>query len=98
MHTWQNTQIKETRRKKMTEWFQHLVTLIKYKMPHILQTKVLISSQGKNPPRCSNNNVWALILEQIFVNLDVDTTIENSNFYIWKICAEPLNFVANLDK
>jgi hypothetical protein len=67
-------------------------------MPHILQTKVLVSSQSQNPPRCSNNNVGTLILEQFFVNLDVDTTIENSNFYIWKICAESFNFMTNLDK
>ena len=42
--------------------------------------------------------MWTFILEKFFVNLDIDTTVENSNFYIRKICAEPLKFMANLDK
>lgn len=39
-----------------------------------------------------------LILKQFFVNFDIDTTIENSNFDIRKICAEPLKFMTYLDK
>ena len=36
--------------------------------------------------------------QQLFVNLDIDTTIENSNLYFGQIGAEPLKFMANLSK
>lgn len=38
----------------------------------------------------------AFILQQLFVELDVDTTIENSNLDIRQISAEPLKLVTDL--
>ena len=67
-------------------------------MPYILQCKVFISSQCQYPPRCPNNYVRALILQQVLVGFDVDTAIEHSNLYICQIGAEPLKFMADLQE
>jgi hypothetical protein len=40
----------------------------------------------------------AFILQQIFMLPDVNTSIEDSNFNFSKIFAEPLKFVAYLQK
>lgn len=65
-------------------------------MPHIPQRQVLVSCQCKYSSRSSNNNMRAFILQQLFVELDVDTTIENSNLYIRQISAEPLKLMTDL--
>lgn len=65
-------------------------------MPHIPQRQVLVSCQCKYSSRSSNDNMRTLILQQLLVEFDVDTTVENSNLDIGQICAEPLKLMTDL--
>jgi hypothetical protein len=67
-------------------------------MPHVLQGEVLVSCKSKNPSRCADHNMRAFILQQVFMLSDVDTSVEDSNFYFGQVLAEPLKLVAYLHK
>jgi len=66
-------------------------------MPHTFEAQILISGQAQNPARCPDNYVRAFILQNIFMSLDVDTTIENRHLYVGKIGTESFELMANLD-
>ena len=81
---------------KITKWLEHLVTFIKDEMSHILEWEILLSGKSKYPSRCANHNMRALILQQIFMLPDVNSSIEDSNFNFRQIFAEPLKLMADL--
>lgn len=65
-------------------------------MPHTFETQILISGQAQNPARSPDNYVGTLVLQNILMGLDVDTTIENCDLDVRKIRAESFELMANL--
>jgi hypothetical protein len=67
-------------------------------MPHILEGEILLFGKSKYPSRSTDHDMRALILQQIFMLPDVNSSIEDSNFNFRQVFAEPLKLVAYLQK
>mmetsp|Transcript_22654 Transcript_22654/g.34554 ORF Transcript_22654/g.34554 Transcript_22654/m.34554 type:complete len:223 (-) Transcript_22654:407-1075(-) len=77
--------------------FKDTITLIKYEMLDMVKLQGLLLRKSKNTSWSTDDNMGAVILENITVGLDVDSSIENSGLDFRKVLGEPLIFVSNLE-
>ena len=61
------------------ERLKDTITLIEHKVLDSVQLKVLITGQGKDTSRSSHNDVRCVILENLSVSLNIDSSVKDSS-------------------
>lgn len=88
----------EMREKTPTNLIQHLVTLVKNECLDVTQRKLLVTDQGVETTRSSNDDVGErfLVRKDFNVLLNRSTSVEDCSLYIGKVLAEPSILVLDL--
>lgn len=71
-----------------TKLFQHLVAFIQYKVFQVAEIELLVAHQSKNTARGANNDVRAVVLEGLFVLLNIQASEEHPHFGVGHVLAE----------
>ena len=81
----------------LTKVSQHFVTLIKDEMLDVLEGECLSLGQSKQAAWSADNNVGAVLLQNLLVLLDWHASKEDGNLHTVGILAEPLVLLADLE-
>jgi hypothetical protein len=61
----------------LTKLFQHLVTLVQYKVLNLAQVQRFVLHKSQHTSRSSNNEMRAIILEHVVILLNQGSTIDD---------------------
>ena len=88
-----------SRRKRfsLTKVSQHFVALVKNEVLDVLEGEGLCLGQSKQTAWSANNNVGAVLLQNLLILLDRHASKEDSNLHIVGVFAEPLVLLADLE-
>ena len=81
----------------LTQLLQHFVTLVQDKVLDVLGVEGLILDQGQDSSRGTNHNMGAVVLQNLLILLDADTTKEDRDLDVVKVLAETLVLLVNLE-
>lgn len=73
----------------LTELLKHLVTLVQYKVLHIMKVEGLLSHKGQYTPRGTNHNMRTIALQCLLVLLNTYATKKDGDLDAIKILGEP---------
>jgi hypothetical protein len=64
---------------KLTNLFDHFITLVQNKVLDFVGLQLLVLDQSQHSTRCSNNDMWAFLLvgENLEISRDGGTTVED---------------------
>lgn len=78
---------------------EHLVALVEDEARDAAETQLLVSYESVETSRSRNDDVGVslLVLEECFILLDVDSTVEDGSLHLWHVLAEPSILVLDLE-
>ena len=89
-------EMKSLSKKINTSFFQHLITLIKNKMFHLVQLQRPFFAKSHNTTGSPNNDMWGILLHLLPLRLNRNTSINFINRNPRKILPQSLKFPRNL--
>ena len=83
----------------LTDLVQHLVALIQHESLNAAKSQLLLADQSIETARRSNNDVGMslLVLQHLFVLLDIGAAVENRRLHFRHILAEALVLISDLE-
>ena len=67
---------------KLTKGVKHFVALVKNEVFDVFEIEGLSTNQSQNTSGCTDNNVWAVLLQNFLVLFNWHTTEEDGNLKI----------------
>jgi len=79
------------------ERFQNTITFVQNEVLDVVQLERLLPGEAQDTAGRAHHNVRTIILDNISVRLDGDTTVEDSSLHLGKVLGEPLILMSNLE-
>ena len=78
------------------EGLQDAIALVEDKVLNVIELESLFTGKSQDTSRCSDNNVRTVVLQNVTIQLDADTTEKDSSLDIGQVLGETFVLVGNL--